>query len=126
MGEFRRDQDEQFERQRCNHHSCDIRKTNITFMIRGYNGGQLDNFDNLPVLFKNPLYCFLTKGTTTRSSLQHAVTVAVHHFAHVNLRKLNKAECKMPHLGRGNPWYQYGLGMNGVQPSGDGLGDSGG
>ena len=30
-------------------------------------------------------------------------------WANVNLVKFNKAKCKVLHLGRGNPWYQYRL-----------------
>ena len=31
-------------------------------------------------------------------------------WAHVYLMKFHKAKCKVPHLGQGNPQYQYRLG----------------
>ena len=34
-------------------------------------------------------------------------------WAFVNLRRFNKAKCKVLHMGRGNPQCQYGLGMKG-------------
>ena len=35
----------------------------------------------------------------------------------MNLMRLNKARCKALHLGRGNHWYQYGLGDEGIESS---------
>jgi len=37
--------------------------------------------------------------------------------AHVNLKRFNKAKCKVMHLGRGNPWYQYSLWDEGIESS---------
>ncbi|KFM09522.1 hypothetical protein AS27_09055, partial [Aptenodytes forsteri] len=38
-------------------------------------------------------------------------------WARVNLMGLNKAKCKVLHLGRGNPQYQYRLGDEGIEGS---------
>ncbi|KFQ54144.1 hypothetical protein N334_10075, partial [Pelecanus crispus] len=38
-------------------------------------------------------------------------------WASVNLMRFNKAKCKVLHLGRGNPWYQYRLQDEGVKSS---------
>jgi len=37
----------------------------------------------------------------------------------VNLVRFNKAKCKVPHLGRRNPHYQYRLGDAGIESSPD-------
>jgi len=36
-------------------------------------------------------------------------------WACVNLMRFNKAKCKVLHLGRGSPWYQYRLGDEGLR-----------
>ncbi|KAK4827290.1 hypothetical protein QYF61_016517 [Mycteria americana] len=38
-------------------------------------------------------------------------------WAQVTLRRFNKAKCKVLHLSRGNPWYQYRLGDEGIENS---------
>jgi len=38
-------------------------------------------------------------------------------WACVNLMRFNKAKCRVPHTGRGNPWYQYRLGDEGIGSS---------
>jgi len=35
----------------------------------------------------------------------------------VNCMKFNKAKCKVPHVGQGNPKYKYRLGREGVESS---------
>ncbi|PKU44639.1 hypothetical protein llap_5075 [Limosa lapponica baueri] len=38
-------------------------------------------------------------------------------WAHVNLMRVNKAKCKVLHLGQGSSWYQYRLGDDEIESS---------
>jgi len=53
-------------------------------------------------------------GTVDMSEGQDAIQSDLNRlekWAYVNFTKFHKAKCEVLHLGWGNPWYQYRLGM---------------